>query len=644
MTMRKILGIALALGIAALAAQPATAGGALETADITSGAMTFPPFFDGKMIPIRWDDRCIPVSFTFRNTGAPAGALGALNSAFASWNAIPTSYIQMGIGTVDPVTPPSTTFTFDFVNEINFNVVAGFLAAAPSVSLITDTTLVAGMDIDGDGDSDVDASLTSCADADGDGDIEFAPGFYKAGTILENDVLFSSLFTWVTTPTASNDVDIEGVAVHEFGHSHGLSHTMMNQFQHQDCNAEGSGSVTTTDLPGTGVTMFPFIDIGDPAAEISQRSIEQDDVSWSSFTYPEGSTATGPGALQAGDVDFNDVFGVITGEVFSGAQGGVPLAGASVQVCDPKRGVVGEGFSGTTQVGVFPFFGLPSDVGSGFFLVGPQSFHILDGKYSIPVPKGQYRVFTEALDGRPAGAGNISITAILGSIFGQLNFDEEFWKSNFEAAVESEPGKGETVVVRAGKTVSGVDFTTNVTTKLSGGTALNFVGFTGSPGGRQYAVRYPGASVSALLGGGSLLTSGQYFTFVSDRSVVPALAEFKLAGGSVDGTTGNLVVQKMLRKEKSVVGQDFDSTPFFFENANGLSNVVASDLAKGKYADLVLIMELPPGPFPGVSAFPPLTGLDASVPTGTSFISDDGGVTFTPVTTFDFLFDLVFSP
>ena len=122
-------------------------------------------------------------------------------------------------------------------------------------------------------------------DVDGDGDLEFPAGFYKAGTILDNDVQFNTKasngfrFTVgdAAADTITRSVDLGTVAVHEFGHSHGLSHSLNNQNSATD---------------GSGATMFPFIDTGDPAAELAQRTLDADDIAYSSLLLSGGHAPT----------------------------------------------------------------------------------------------------------------------------------------------------------------------------------------------------------------------------------------------------------------------------------------------------------------------------------------------------------------
>src|SRR5262249_588573 len=131
------------------------AGGALETIDITNAQ---PSPISGKVIAkvigIKWDTRSIPVQYSMNNTLDPipnpldphnpvlklAQAREALQTAFDTWNNIPTSFIEMQItGT----TANPRFVGFDFVNELTFRTDDCFTARAssPSTSLMEDTVL-----------------------------------------------------------------------------------------------------------------------------------------------------------------------------------------------------------------------------------------------------------------------------------------------------------------------------------------------------------------------------------------------------------------------------------------------------------------------------------------------------------------------
>jgi hypothetical protein len=619
------------------------AGGRLESFDIT-GHLASPVsgHWIARVIGIQWDVRAIPVKYVVNSSlnpvpnplGAPflsiADASVVFEHAFTSWNTIPTSYMESHVvGTINK----TTNAGFDMINELTFRTANSFgaIASSPSTSLIEDTTLVDGEDIDGDGDSDVSSAISQVTDVDNDGDLEFPAGFYKAGTILDNDVQFNTKtsngfrFTVAdaAVDTVTRSVDLEATVVHEFGHSLGLSHVPNDQKNRTD---------------GTGATMFPFIDTGDPAAELSQRTLDSDDIAWASYIYPEGSASTGLAALQPGDRAFSSVYGLITGEIRHGVLN-QPIAGASVLAYDRDGDTLTVGaFSGTTQLSFDPGTG-------GLFVVTPE-FTIIDGKYTIPVPKGDYSVKVEPVDGTPVSAGAISFTTQIGAIFGQQDFNAEFFNKNKEGASEVRPGQDKNVSVNSGKTKAGIDIVTNVTANLNNFGARMFIGFINAPAGLMYAVRFPKAQVESFRPGEDILIqSGLFDTALVDASVPALFARALLVPGAVDGL-GNITTLNLdtaLDEQNGFLAEDNNMAAFFFKNPHELGKRVRRGMATGEIQDLFLVLQIPTGtPFLGVSGQPPLIGLSGSPSIfGLSYVSSNGGATWTRNTTLNFRFSLV---
>lgn len=635
--------IFLCAAATALATQ-AYAGGRLEQIDLLP-QQTFPGLQDADVVPIFWDERCASVEYTMDNTPANVGTPQEIpvatlvveqQESFDQWNKIRTSYIEMNITSTREL--GNGVRSFDFINELTWETPpgSGFLASSPSTSLVDETTFVPGDDIDGDGDSDVfDPAVegkNKCFDADGDGDIEFPAGDYAAGTILDNDVQYNdglggAGIIWGIGPSDSagqpfREIDVQAVAVHEFGHSHSLSHSMINQISSSD---------------GTGSTMFPFIDLDDAGSEAGQRTLHTDDIAWSSFVYPEGSSPTGIASLQPGDIPFHWVFRVIRGTVSQAD--GFPVAGASVQATGRFSGrTLSEGYSGFTRLFVGPDGSLN--------LFTPET-SILDGEYEIPIPRGIYDLHIEALDGSPAAAGNISFTAQVGDIFGQQNFAEEFWSFQaFEDALELFPGFSVPVFAGLKKEI---DFVVNTDTALNVGAVSDFLGsgFVGGQDNVVYASRFANADVLALLESGAKLTTGLYHTAHVDASFIPLFKEASIVLGSVseDGLTADLNFNKKFDRTHNFVGQDNDLTPNFYDDPIRLSKKLIRALQKNPDKDVFLVLEVKDGQ-EGPTGLDPLVSIDAiegaEVPTGNSFLSIDGGA-FDVQTTRDWIMELRFS-
>jgi hypothetical protein len=178
-----------------------------------------------------------------------------------------------------------------------------------------------------------------------------------------------------------------------------------------------------------------------------------------------------------------------------------------------------------------------------------------------------------------------------------------------------------------------VNITTNNVIQIQGFGARTNIGFINPPaGGFIYATQFPASQISALNGGNpALLQAGLYDTTVVDASVPVVFAKVTLSKGVINpDTTATIDLANPLASESLFVAQDLDFSPFYFKNPHDLSEVIRLGIADGSIQNLFLTIQILPGPFPGVSNQPSLLGLSTQAPIlGRSFLSTNGGLTFT---------------
>ncbi len=337
------------------------------------------------VVQAHWNDADLPLLSVIDPTNADHSAAAVLPIVQASakaWEDINTSFL-----TVNPVQFSGTpqlqpALAFDGQNSMFFDAagvnfpVAGVIAFVRSV-------------IDGTDGHTLDADL-----------------------VFNDRDFYSSISTPNITPgpAGQSAVDLQAVLTHEYGHYFGLDHTSV-----------------------FGGTMIPFIQ-----NDISQRSLELDDRAGNSTIYPE--SASRPGGLSPGAVDFAATTGTVSGTVVSGYNGKATF-GAHVEAY---------------------LLSDPSNANEISAISGELTLRNGQGEYTIHgLPPGDYAIAIVPMDGIHTTCADANVGGPYNGI--DINFEPEFWNG------ASESGNGFTdlandfsaVSVAAGANTPGVNFITN---------------------------------------------------------------------------------------------------------------------------------------------------------------------------------------
>jgi hypothetical protein len=258
--------------------------------------------------------------------------------------------------------------------------------------------------------------------ATGSGVIAFVRSYVNLtdGHTVDADLVFNDKEFWQSTSspvlTPSPDpnqtsIDVQAVITHEYGHYFSLDHTSI-----------------------ANATMIPFI-----LNDTSQRTLELDDRAGLSTVYPE--SASRPGGVTPGGVDFGATTGTISGTCLNGADGSATFGAhvEAINVADP-----------TPEASI-------SAISGEMTLRDGQGDWMIHG-----LPPGTYAVRIVPLD----GVHTIAADANIGGVFNGLdiNFEPEFWNGAGEGACgyTDPPNAYSLVSVSPGANTGGLNFVTNI--------------------------------------------------------------------------------------------------------------------------------------------------------------------------------------